>query len=291
MSMKRDGKILGRVSFNAWLAFIILWMVFPFYYMIVSSLETGSAIFEPSLIPQMFSISNYAQLFESGNFLRNFVNSFVISAGVVAISLCVGTLAAWSLARVDFRGRKAVLIGILCISMFPRVAVLPGMYEMFTGTRAGVSALGLSWSPSLTLGWLIFSYLLFTLPFTTWTMMAYMKSIPGELEEAAVMDGASYFRIVFSIFLPLLWPAIVTTGLLAFIVTWNEFLFALTFTSAAVERTVTVAISMLSGSVEYQVPWGAIMAASVIVTLPLIALVLVFQRRLIANLAGGAVKG
>ena len=122
-------------------------------------------------------------------------------------------------------------------------------------------------------------------------MTAYMKNVPKELEDAAIMDGANYFTIVMRVYFPLLWPALVVVGLMAFVVTWNEFLFALTFTSTEVQRTVPVAISMLSGSVEFQVPWGTIMAASVIVTMPIIALVVIFQRKLIANLGAGAVKG
>lgn len=283
--------VIKNTLFYTWLMAITMWMVFPFYYAIVSSVETGTAIFEPGLLPDTYSLSNYRSLFEEGNFARNILNSLTVSALVVGISLFIGTLAAWSIARVKLRGRKLILITILSISMFPQIAVLPGMYEMFAGWRATLSGFGLQWNAILSITWLAFTYMIFTLPFTVWTMTAFMKSIPAELEDAAIMDGAGYYTIVFRIFLPLLWPALVTCGLMAFIVTWNEFLFALTFTSAEAERTVTVAISMLSGSVEYQAPWGALMAASVIVTLPLIGLVLTFQRKLIANLAAGSVKG
>ncbi len=282
---------LRKAVLYAWLAAIALWMVFPFYYAIISSLETGTAIFAPGLWPQTISLDNYTQLFAAGQFERNIFNSFIVSTTVVGFSVAVGVLAAWAFARVDFRGRRALLIAILSISMFPQIAILPGMYEMYTGWRGVTGDAGLSWGAPMSLSWLAFTYLVFTLPFTTWTITAYMKAIPRELEDAAVMDGASYFTIVTRIHLPLLWPALVVVCLMAFVVTWNEFLFALTFTSAEAQRTVTVAISMLSGSVEFQIPWGIIMAASVIVTLPLIALVLIFQRKLMANLAAGAVKG
>ena len=284
-------RVVMKTLLYLWLLVILLWMVFPFYYAIVSSLKTGTAIFEPDLIPDDISLLNYEQLFKSGHFGRNIFNSFAVSLSVVVFSVFVGVLASWVFARVEFRGRRGLLIAILSISMFPQIAILPGMYELFAMWRGTLNEAGLQWNAGFSLSWLAFTYLIFTLPFTTWTMTAYMKNVPKELEDAAIMDGANYFTIVMRIYFPLLWPALVVVGLMAFVVTWNEFLFALTFTSTEVQRTVTVAISMLSGSVEFQVPWGTIMAASVIVTMPLIALVLIFQRKLIANLGAGAVKG
>lgn len=283
--------LIGRTLLYFWLFVIFSWMVFPFYYAVISSLQTGTAIFQPRVLPGDMSLENYRQLFETGHFGRNIFNSFAVSFSVVAVSVFIGVLAAWVFARVEFRGRKGLLMAILSISMFPQIAILPGMYELFTLWRGAVNDAGLQWNAGFSLSWLAFTYLVFTLPFTTWTMTAYMKNMPRELEDAAIMDGANYFTIVTRIYLPLLWPALVVVGLMAFVVTWNEFLFALTFTSTGIQRTVTVAISMLSGSVEFQVPWGTIMAASVIVTLPLIILVLLFQRKLIANLSAGAVKG
>ncbi len=164
--------------------------------------------------------------------------------------------------------------------MFPQVAVLSGMFEL-------VQVFGLyNHSLGLTL-----VYMIFTLPFTTWVLTTFMKELPKELEEAAILDGASRFTICFKIFLPLLKPALVTTGLLAFIAAWNEFLFALTFTLSSDQRTVPVAIALMSGADQHEVPWGNIMAASVLVTLPLIGLVLIFQRKIVSGLTAGAVKG
>jgi trehalose/maltose transport system permease protein len=137
----------------------------------------------------------------------------------------------------------------------------------------------------------MFAYLIFTLPFTVWVLTTFMRELPKELEEAAIVDGASPWTIVIRIFLPLLWPAMVTTGLLAFIQAWNEFLFALTFTLTDGQRTVPVAIALISGGSRYELPWGNIMAASVVVTVPVVMLVLVFQRRIIAGLTAGALKG
>nr|MBA3517423.1 carbohydrate ABC transporter permease [Hyphomicrobiales bacterium] len=138
---------------------------------------------------------------------------------------------------------------------------------------------------------LIFSYMIFTLPFTVWVLTTFMRDLPVEVEEAAIVDGASPWAIVFKVFLPMMWPALVTTGLLAFIAAWNEFLFALTFVSNDARRTVPVAIALLSGASEFETPWGIIMAASVIVTVPLIVLVLIFQRKIVSGLTAGAVKG
>ena len=164
--------------------------------------------------------------------------------------------------------------------MFPQVALLSGLFEL-------IRTLGLYDS----LWALMLADLIFTLPFTVWVLVTFMRDLPKEIEEAAVMDGVGIFTLIFRIFLPLLWPALVATGLLAFIAAWNEFLFALTFTLSNEERTVPVAIALISGGSSFELPWGLLMAASVIVTVPLIALVLIFQRHIVSGLTAGAVKG
>jgi trehalose/maltose transport system permease protein len=138
---------------------------------------------------------------------------------------------------------------------------------------------------------LVISYTIFTLPFTVWVLTTFMRDLPKELEEAAIMDGAKPWDIITKVFMPLMWPALVTTGLLAFIAAWNEFLFALTFTLTNEMRTVPVAIALISGASQFELPWGNIMAASVIVTVPVVVLVLIFQRRIVSGLTAGAVKG
>nr|WP_255568282.1 carbohydrate ABC transporter permease [Aestuariicella albida] len=188
--------------------------------------------------------------------------------------------AAYAIGRIQFRGRMLLLFMILGVSMFPQVAVLSGMFEL-------INALGL-YNNLLALS---LSYMIFTLPFTVWVLTTFMRELPKELEEAAIVDGASPLAIVWHVFMPLMGPALVTTGLLAFIAAWNEFLFALTFTLSSEMRTVPVAIALISGASAYELPWGNIMAASVIVTVPLILLVLVFQRRIVSGLTAGAVKG
>ncbi len=138
---------------------------------------------------------------------------------------------------------------------------------------------------------LILANMVLTLPFTVWVLTTFMRDLPKEVEEAAVMDGAKPWTIVTKVFMPMMWPSLVTTGLLAFISAWNEFLFALTFTSSETTRTVPVAIALLSGATQHETPWGTIMAASVLVTVPLIVLVLIFQRKIVSGLTAGGVKG
>jgi trehalose/maltose transport system permease protein len=259
---------------------IVLWAVFPFYYAVITSLKSGSALFRVEYFPFHWDWQNYLAVFQQQPFGRNILNSVSVAVVVVLTSLLISTLAAYALSRVTFRGRGLLLVTILAVSMFPQVAVLSGMFEL-------IRTLGLYND----LSGLMFAYLILTLPFTVWVLTTFMRELPKELEEAAIIDGASPWTVVVRIFLPLLWPAMVTVGLLAFIQAWNEFLFALTFTLTNEQRTVPVAIALISGGSQYELPWGNIMAASVIVTLPVVILVLVFQRRIIAGLTAGALKG
>jgi trehalose/maltose transport system permease protein len=273
-------RLLKQSALTLLVALIVFYSVFPFYYTVITSFRSGSAIFSTSILPAGFAVENYVATFTEQPFARNIVNSIVVATVVVVASLFLGVTAAYALARVSFRGRGLLLLTILSVSMFPQVAVLSGMFEL-------VRALGLYNS----LPGLMLSNMILTLPFTVWVLTTFMRELPKELEEAAVVDGASDWVIVRRVFLPLLGPALVTTGLLAFIAAWNEFLFALTFTLTNEQRTVPVAIALITGASAEELPWGNLMAASVIVTVPLILLVLVFQRRIVAGLTAGAVKG
>ncbi|MQW89344.1 carbohydrate ABC transporter permease [Sinorhizobium saheli] len=269
-----------RTAFYALVAGIIVIAVFPFYYAILTSLKSGTALFRVDYWPTQFSLANYTSVVSQGSFLRNLGNSLLVAGAVVAISLLLAVTAAYALGRVRFRGRSLLLLTILSVSMFPQIAVLAGLFELIRG-------IGIFNTPLA----LIFSYMIFTLPFTVWVLTTFMRDLPVEIEEAAIVDGASPWVVITRVFMPLMWPALVTTGLLAFIAAWNEFLFALTFTSSDVQRTVPVAIALLSGASNFEIPWGNIMAASVIVTVPLVVLVLIFQRRIISGLTAGGVKG
>jgi trehalose/maltose transport system permease protein len=273
-------KILGKLAFATLVTLIVLYAVFPFYYAIVSSMKPASQLFRVDYFPRQWYWGNYVLVFREQPFAANIANSVLVATSVVTLSLLLGVTAAYALARIRFKGRGLLLATLLGVSMFPQVAVLSGMYSL-------IKVLGLyNTLPALSL-----SYMLFTLPFTVWLLTTFMRGLPQELEDAAIMDGASPWVIVTHIFIPLMWPAMVTTGLLAFIAAWNEFLFALTFTLTEEVRTVPVAIALISGTSEHELPWGNIMAASVIVTVPVVALVLVFQRRIVSGLTAGAVKG
>jgi trehalose/maltose transport system permease protein len=273
-------RLVKRTLFGLLVLVILGYTLFPFYWAIVSSLKTGSALFQVEFWPKDPAWSNYPAVFRQGPFGQNLLNSVVVSLSTVVLSLALAITASYSLARIQFRGRKALLLTILSVSMFPQVSVLTGMFEL-------IRWLGLyNRLPAM-----IVSYMLMTLPFTIWILTTFMRELPIELEEAAIMDGASPWVVVSRVFLPLLGPSLATTGLLAFIAAWNEFIFALTFTLSDETRTVPVAIALLGGNTEFELPWGLVMAASVIVTVPLIVLVLIFQRRIVAGLTAGAVKG
>ncbi|NVK29790.1 MAG: carbohydrate ABC transporter permease [Gammaproteobacteria bacterium] len=274
------GTIFKKIAFYFVVLVIVVIAVFPFYYAIITSFKTGSGIFQVDYWLTEISWANYESVLKGRNFISSLWNSVLIAGVTVALSLLLAVTASYALARVRFRGRGLLLMTILGVSMFPQIAVLAGLFEL-------IRFIGVYNTPYA----LIISYTIFTLPFTVWVLTTFMRDLPMEIEEAAIMDGATPWVIITKVFMPLLWPALVTTGLLAFIGAWNEFLFALTFTISEDQRTVPVAISMLSGASEQEIPWGPIMAASVLVTIPLVILVLIFQRKIVAGLTAGGVKG
>ena len=273
--------LLGSVALYAAAAMVVFISVGPFVYMVLTSLKTGGALFDPAIWPRSPTTANYTALFDGAQpFGRHLLNSVLVASVTVGGAMLLAVTASYALGRIRFKGKGLLMLTLLGVSMFPQVAVLSGMFEL-------IQALGLF---NRTLG-LVVPYTIFTLPFTVWILTTFMRELPGELEEAAIMDGCGPLRIIFQVFLPLLWPALVSTGLLAFIGAWNEFLFALTFIVEDDQRTVPVGISMIAGATAYEIPWGSIMAASVIVTVPLLALVLVFQKKIVSGLTAGAVKG
>ncbi len=280
MTSRQLSKLAARAGFWLLVALIVVVAVFPFYYAIKTSFTPSGDLFRVELWPTRATLANYAQIFSQRSFLQAIFNSVLVATSVVFIALLLGITASYALGRVRFRGRTSVLLIILGVSMFPQVAVLSGLFEV-------IRALNLYNNP----GGLILSYTIFTLPFTVWVLTTFMRQLPLELEEAAIMDGATPWVTITKVFLPLMWPAMATTGLLAFIAAWNEFLFALTFTLTDSQRTVPVAIALLSGGSAYELPWAPIMAASVVVTVPLVVLVIIFQRRIVSGLTAGAVKG
>ena len=213
------------------------------------------------------------------SFRRSVVNSIIVATSVTLLALAVGSFAAFALGKLRFKGKTPALYAILSMTMFPQIAILAGLYAI-------IRSLGLQPLSSM-----ILTYLLFSLPFTVWVLTSFFRALPADLMQAAQVDGATPFQTFRMVLLPLTAPALVTTGLLAFIGAWNEYLFALTFTTIQPsDRTIPVAIALFQGENIRQDPFGQIMAAAVLVTIPLIALVLVFQKRIIGGLTG-AVKG
>lgn len=276
--------LFWRLCFWLFVLLIVFFALFPFGYAILSSLLTGNALYDVTQVVNTgLSFANYSSILDNEDqpFWLNIMNSLLVSVSVVAASLFLGVTAAYALGRVQFRGRGLLLIMVLAVSMFPQVAVLAGMFEMMRAMGLYNKSMGL-----------VLPYLIFTLPFTVWVLTTFIRDLPKEIEEAAIMDGCTPWQIIKDVFMPLMWPALVSTGLLAFVAAWNEFLFALTFVNDDAERTVPVAISLIGGGASSQVlPWGKLMAASVIVTLPLVVMVLILQRKIVSGLTSGAVKG
>ena len=273
---------IRRLPFYLVVAVIVVYALTPFVWAISTSLKSESELFGAArLIPRDPSLKNYVNVLASAPFMRSLGNSVIVAGGSALIALTAGSLAAYALGRLRFRGKTAMLYAVLAMTMFPQIAVLSGLY-------VNVRELGLYGTQAA----LLFAYPLFTLPFATWVLTSFFRGLPREIEEAAVVDGATTAQIFVRILLPLTVPALVTTGLLTFIVSWNEYLFALSFTiTNPSAQTVPVAIAQFAGVVEQQEPIAEIMAAAMIVTLPLVLLVLVFQQRIAAGLTAGSVKG
>jgi multiple sugar transport system permease protein len=265
-----------------WIAvvLIIAFCLFPFYWLINTSLKTGADLSSANVVPPHPTLKNYSSIFQNDDFVRALRNSAIISLSTTAIALVVGSFAAYALARLRFPLKFLLLGVILSITTFPPIAIAAPVFKLWTDLGLYNTYLGLI-LPDLT----------FTLPLTIYILTSFFRDIPHELEEAALVDGATYFQSFRKVVLPLAAPGLVTAGLLAFIFVWNEFLFAITLTSSANVRPVPAAIAFFTGSSQFEIPLGTIAAASVVVTVPLILLVLAFQNRIVAGLTAGAVKG
>ena len=259
---------------------IMVFCLFPFYWLINVSLKTGPDLSSSALLPPHPTLENYRSIFKNDDFIKALRNSAIISLTTTLLSLVVGSFAAYALARLRFPRKFLLLAVILSISTFPPIAIAAPVFKLWTDIGLYNTYLGLI-LPSLT----------FTLPLTIYILTSFFREIPRELEEAALVDGATYFQSFRKVILPLAAPGLVTAGLLAFIFVWNEFLFAITLTSTPDRRPVPAALAFFTGSSQFEIPLGTISAASVVVTLPLIALVMIFQRRIIAGMTAGAVKG
>ncbi len=276
------GRTIGRVGFWALIILILLYTLFPFYWAIVSSLKTTQEVVRtpPTFWPENLTWANYRTVFQNDTFILALRNSAIVSGSVVILSLFFGTVAAYAMGRLKFRGRTPILYLILSMTMFPGVAILGSLFQLMRQFHAFNTLWGL-----------VIVYLTFALPFTIWVLTNFFRAMPGDLEEAALVDGATPLMALRQILIPLAIPGMVTTGLLAFIEAWSEFLYARSFTLTENAKTVQVAISEFTGNQQYEQPFGVRMAAAVVVTVPLLIGVLVVQRRIIAGLTAGAVKG
>jgi multiple sugar transport system permease protein len=262
------------------IALIIVYCLSPFYWMIVSSLRRTADIFDPTLYPNPPSGENYSDVFEPvNNFTRALVNSIIVAGTTTILVLVIGTFAAYALARLDFRGKNLALAIIIATSMFPGIAMVVPLLKIFTD-----------------IGWintyqaLILPSMSFALPLAVWNLTAFFRQMPQELEQAAMVDGCTQWQAFRKVIIPLAAPGVFTTAIIVFVAAWNEFIIALTMTNKSDFFTAVVAVSQFTGSTGRDTPFGTQMAAGVILTIPLVIMVLAFQRRIVSGLTAGGVK-
>jgi trehalose/maltose transport system permease protein len=287
------GRLLRKLPFWILIAVIAIYALFPFYWAVRSAFTPDVSLFTTPIqyFPKHPTLQHFRDVLSSNFFRRALLNSTLVAGAVTLLSLAVGSLSAYALGRFRFRGRSAVLYLMLSMTIFPQIAILGALYTMISGAHI----VGFLHLPNLyDSPWsLVFSYMIFTLPFTVWVLTSFMRALPVDLEEAAYVDGATPLQVFWKVLLPLIAPGLVTTGLLAFIAAWNEYLYAVSFIQSPKHYTVPVAIVSFTpkGGNAFQTPWGQLMAATVVVTLPLITATLILQRRILAGLTAGAVKG
>jgi multiple sugar transport system permease protein len=265
-----------------WLAVVLIciFCLFPFYWLINVSLKSGADLSQADLVPPNPSLDNYQSIFENSDFTSALRNSTIVTGITTFLALIVGSFAAYALARLRFPMKFLILAVILSISTFPPIAIAAPIFEMWNDIGLYNTYAGL-----------ILPYLTFALPLCIYILASFFKEIPKELEEAALVDGATHFQAFRKVVLPLAAPGLVTAGLLTAFFVWNEFLLAVTLTSSPSAFTVPVAVVNFQGSQLFEVPLGTISAASVVITIPLVILVIIFQKRIVAGMTAGAVKG
>jgi multiple sugar transport system permease protein len=258
----------------------VLIVMFPFFWQITTSLKSPDHLYRmpPDWIPSPVYFGGYIATFTKHPFTIYLENSLIIAAATTLYSIIIGSLCAYAVARLNFSGKRIILMLVLAVSMFPSIAILSPLYILLRQFNLLNTFQGL-----------IFPYTTHGLPLTIWVLASFFKEIPIELEESARIDGTTRLGAFWRVIVPLAAPGVFTTAILVFIAAWNEFLFAFSFMSKDIMRTVPVGIAMFPG--EHDLPWGDLSAASVIVTVPLIIMVLLFQRRIISGLTSGAVKG
>ena len=280
MSRRYEGSTGRQVLLWVAVAAIVLFCLFPFYWLINTSLKTGADLSGANLLPPNPTLDNYTSIFEDTAFTKALRNSAIVSLITTILSLIVGSFCAYALARLRIRFKFAILAIVLTITTFPQITIAAPIFKLWRD-------IGLY----NTIPGLVIPYLTFALPLAIYILTSFFKEIPKSLEEAALVDGATYFQAFRKVVLPLAAPGLVTAGLLTAFFVWNEFLLAQTLTSSPKAYTVPVAVANFTGSQKFEIPLGTISAASVVITIPLVAAVIIFQKRIVAGLTAGAVKG
>jgi multiple sugar transport system permease protein len=265
-----------------WIAVVLIcvFCLFPFYWLINVSLKSGSDLAQADLIPPSPTLDNYDSIFKNSDFTSALRNSVIVTTITTVLALVVGSFAAYALARLRFPMKFLILAVILSITTFPPIAIAAPIFKLWTDIGLYDTYVGL-----------IIPYLTFALPLAIYILASFFKEIPKELEEAALVDGATHFQAFRKVVLPLAAPGLVTAGLLTAFFVWNEFLLAVTLTNSPSAFTVPVAVANFTGSDRFEIPLGTISAASVVITIPLVILVIIFQKRIVAGMTAGAVKG
>ncbi|MFE5921544.1 carbohydrate ABC transporter permease [Streptomyces sp. NPDC056468] len=252
----------------------------PFYWMLVSSLRRTSDIFDTSLVPSPVSFENYRAVFDPAQgFGQALLNSLVVAGVTTVLALVLATFTAYAMARLEFRGKRLILTLVIATSMFPVVSIVVPLLKLFTDV-GWINTYQAMIVPSMS----------FALPLAVWNLTAFFRQMPDELEHAAMVDGCTRGQAFRKVIIPLAAPGIFTTAIITFIAAWNEFLIALSMTNKPDMQTAPVAISKFTGATTYETPFGSQMAAGVLVTVPLVVMVLLFQRRIVAGLTAGAAK-
>jgi multiple sugar transport system permease protein len=259
---------------------VLVYALIPVIWIISLSLKTPESIGDGRFLPSHWTLKNYDAVFNTGFFTSALRNSIGIALIATVISLAFASMAAYAITRLDFPGKAAVLAGALAITMFPPISIVGGLFDVWRRVGLFDTWLGL-----------ILPYLSFSLPLSIYILSAFFREIPWDLEKAAQMDGATPMQAFRRVILPLAMPGVFTAGILTFIAAWNDFLFANVLTSTDASRTAPVALAFFRGASQFTDPSGAIAAGAVVVTVPILIMVLIFQRRIVSGLTAGAVKG